>query len=89
MPRAQVGQGPAERALVARHPERLAHLAEYLALADHHGVQAAGHRQQVLDRAVLVVHVQVPGELGQRDPECLASSSLMADPLPWNLATSA
>ncbi len=45
----------------------LAHLAEYLALADDHGVEPAGHREQVLDGAVLVVHVQVRGQLGQRD----------------------
>src|SRR5215467_3601137 len=59
--------GAAERLVLARDGERPAHLAEDLALAHHHGFQAADHRQQVLHRAVLVVHVQVGGKLGQRD----------------------
>ena len=46
--------------------ERLPDLAEDLALADHHRVQAAGHREQVLHGAVLVVHVQVRGQLVER-----------------------
>ena len=47
--------------------QRLPDLAEDLALADDHRVQAAGHREQVLHGAVLVVHVQVRGQLAERD----------------------
>src|SRR5215472_1930655 len=65
--RAEVVEGPAERLVRARDGQRPAHLAEDLALAHHHGLQATGHRQQVLYRAVLVVHVQVGRELGERD----------------------
>jgi len=42
-------------------------LPEHLALADHHGVQAAGDREQVRDGAVLVVHVEVGSELVEVD----------------------
>ena len=65
--RAETVERPAERALLARQADRLPHLAEDLALADDHGIQPRGHREQVLDRPVLVAHVQVLGELGQRD----------------------
>src|SRR5262249_7711198 len=65
--RAEVIEAAAERLVLARDGQRPAHLAEDLALAHHHGLQAAGHRQQVLHRAVLVVHVQVGRQLGQRD----------------------
>ena len=64
---AEVVEGTAERLVLARDGERPAHLPEDLALAHHHGFQAARHRQQVLHRAVLVVHVQVRGEFRQRD----------------------
>ena len=46
--------------------QRRTHLAEDLALADHHRVQAGRHREQVAHRAVLVVHVQVLGQLVRR-----------------------
>ena len=65
--RAEAVELPAESPVLTRQGDRLAHLAEDLALADDHGVQPGGHRQQVLDRPVLVVHVQVLGQFGQRD----------------------
>ena len=43
-----------------------ADLAEHLLLADHRGVQAAGHREQVLDGRLGVAHVGVFGEVAQR-----------------------
>ncbi len=64
---AQFGEGTAEGALLPGGLQGLAHLAEYLALADHHRVKPAGDRQQMLDGTVLVVHVKVRGELGERD----------------------
>jgi hypothetical protein len=42
------------------------HLAEDLVLADHHRVEAGRHREQVAHRTVLVVHVQVLGQLMRR-----------------------
>ena len=65
--RAEPGELAAQRLLRARHAERLPDLAQDLALADHHRVQAAGDVEQVLHGTVLVVHVQVRGEVGQRD----------------------
>ena len=50
-------------ALVLGELPRLAHLAEDLALADDHRVEAGGHAEEVRDRAVVVVRVQVVGEL--------------------------
>ena len=44
----------------------VAQLAEDLALADGHRVQAAGDREGVGDRAVLVVHVEVLAQVGER-----------------------
>ena len=52
---------------VLRGAQRVPDLAEDLALADDHRVQPAGHREQVRDGAVLVVHVEVRGELVQGD----------------------
>ena len=43
-----------------------AHLAEHLLLADHRGVQAAGHREQVLDGGLRVADVGVLGQVVQR-----------------------
>ena len=65
--RAEFVEGVADRLVLARQGQGPAHLAEDLAFADHHGFQAAGHRQQMLHRPVFVVHVQVRRELGQRD----------------------
>jgi hypothetical protein len=65
---AEVAEDTAERALFTREAKRLADLAEDLALAYHHRLQPAGHRQQVLHGTVLVVHVQVRGELAERNP---------------------
>ena len=42
---------------------RLAHLAEDLALADDHRVEAGGDREQVRDRGVVVVRVEQVGEV--------------------------
>ena len=57
---------PAECALLPGEMQRLAQLAKYLALADHHGVQAARHGQQVLHRSIFVMHVQARRQLGGR-----------------------
>ena len=54
----RVELGPDLLARLGRAQGR-AHLAEDLALADRHGVQAAGHREGVGDRPVLVVDVEV------------------------------
>ena len=64
--RAKFGERAAQCALLPGQPQGLPELAEYLALADHHGVEAAGDRQQVLHRAVLVVHIQVRRQLALR-----------------------
>ncbi len=65
-------------------------LAEDLALADDHRVQPAGHREQVLDGAVLVVHVEVRGELLERRRRCAGRAARRsARRPPWNLSTSA
>ncbi len=53
--------------MLAGQPHRLADLAEYLAFPDDHGVESAGHGEQMLGGAVLVVHVGRPAELGRRD----------------------
>ena len=55
-------QRPAGRLVLGRVP-RLAHLAEDLALADDHRVEAGGHAEEVRDRGVVVVRVQQVGEL--------------------------
>ena len=70
--------------------QRRAHLAEDLALADDHRVQAAGDREQVRDGAVLVVHVEVRGELVDAARRVLrrAASQTSSTP-PWNVSTSA
>jgi hypothetical protein len=47
--------------------QRRAYLPEDLTLTDDHRVQPARHGEDVLDRAVLVVHVQVPGQFLQRE----------------------
>src|SRR5919108_637029 len=57
---------PAGRAVLGRQLDRRTHLAEDLVLADHHRVEAGRHREQVAHRAVLVVHVQVLGQLVRR-----------------------
>jgi hypothetical protein len=63
----EVAKRPAERPLVASHLEGGPHLAENLVLAHDHRVEPAGHRKQVLDRAVRIVHVEASGELAGRD----------------------
>ena len=55
-------QRPAGRLVLGRVP-RLAHLAEDLALADDHRVEAGGHPEEVRHRGVVVVRVQEVGEL--------------------------
>ena len=78
----------AERALVLRGAQRCTHLAEDLRLTDHHGVEAAGHREQVLDGAVLVVDVEVRDELVGRTPVARARPSVAASTAGWNLSAS-
>src|SRR3984885_1288719 len=63
----EVAQRPAERPVVAGHLQRRPHLPEYLVLAHHHRLEAARDREQVLDRAVLVVDVEAGGQLGGGD----------------------
>ena len=55
-------QRPAGRLALGRVP-RLAHLAEDLALADDHRVEAGGHPEEVRDGGVVVVRVEQVGEL--------------------------
>ena len=56
-------------------PERLAGLAEDLALADDHRVQPGGDVEQVRDRAVVVVHVEVRHDVLGASPAQLARAS--------------
>jgi hypothetical protein len=64
---ADLAEFPAERLLLPGGGQRLAHLAQDLAFADHHRVEPADDLEQVLQGPVLVVHVQVRRQLGQRD----------------------
>ena len=64
----ELAEHPAGGAVLRRQLDRRAHLAEDLVLADHHRVEAGRHREQMADRPLLVVHVQVRGELGRRHP---------------------
>ena len=50
---------------------RAADLAEHLLLADHRGVQSAGHCEEVLDGGLGVAHVGVLGEVAQRHARVL------------------
>ena len=60
-------EGGADGAELLAEAERLAGLAEDLALADGHGVQAGGDLEEVGDGAVVVVHVEVRQDrLGRR-----------------------
>ena len=52
-------QGRADGAGLLAQPQRLAGLAEDLALAEDHRVEAGGDVEQVRDGAVVVVHVEV------------------------------
>ena len=63
---AELAEHPAGRAVLRRQLDRRAHLAEDLVLADHDRVEPGGHREQMAHRAVLVMHVQVLGELVRR-----------------------
>src|SRR6185437_11570868 len=63
----QVAQRPAERPPVARQLQRRPDLTEDLALAHHHRLKPARHREEMLDRAVLIVHVQAGGQLVRRN----------------------
>ena len=53
----------ARRALLLGELPRVAHLAEDLALADDHRVEPGGDAEEVRDRAVVVVRVEVLGEV--------------------------
>ena len=64
-------------------------LAEDLALADDHRVEAADHGEQVRDGAVLVVHVEVRSQRLEGHAGWRASSSDTSVTPPWNLSTSA
>ncbi len=50
---------------------RATHLPEHLLFADHRGVQAAGHREQVLDGRFGIPHVGVFGQVAQAHPGLL------------------
>ncbi|MGX1118916.1 hypothetical protein RKD37_004279 [Streptomyces ambofaciens] len=63
----QVVQEPPGGVQVLGAGQRVLYLAEDLPLADHHRVKPAGHREQVVDGPVLVVHVEVGGQLLQAD----------------------
>ncbi len=63
----QVVKQPSGRAGVLGGPQGDLDLAEDLRLADHHRVETAGDREQVLDGPVLVVHVQVRCQLIEPD----------------------
>ena len=62
----QLVQGAADRVVGLGGGVGAAHLAEHLLLADHRGVQAAGHREQVLDGGLRVADVGVLGQVAQR-----------------------
>src|ERR1019366_315110 len=64
----QVAEDAAKGALLTREAQRLADLAEDLALTHHQRLQPACHREQVLHGTVLVVHVKVRGEFAGREP---------------------
>ena len=59
-----------------RFRERRAQLTEDLSFADGHGVQPAGDPEQVLHGLMVVVRVEVPGDIGplfvDRGHECIA-----------------
>ena len=52
-------EGRADAAVLLALAQRLAGLAEDLSLADHHRVETGGHLEEVGDRAVVVVDVEV------------------------------
>ena len=54
--------------LVLRIAQREPHLPEDLALADDHRVEAADHREQVLDGTLVVVDVEVRRQVLERQP---------------------
>ncbi len=62
----QIAQHPSRIAGALGRAQRLAHLAEDLALADGHRVEPADDGEQVRDRPVLVVHVEVLGQVLER-----------------------
>ena len=62
----QLVQRPPDRARGVRGGVGGAQLAEDLRLADHHRVEPGGDGEQVLHGRTRVVHVEVLGELGQR-----------------------
>ena len=71
--------------------ERLADLAEDLALADDHRVEPGGDREQVRDRAVVVVHVEVRHDVAptRHAGQARTAARQIASTLPWNRSTSA
>ncbi|SCF85846.1 hypothetical protein GA0115254_119884 [Streptomyces sp. Ncost-T10-10d] len=67
----QVVQQPAGGVQLLPQRQRVLDLAEDLALADDHRVQPAGHREEVVDSPVLVVHIEIRSELVQPDTAVL------------------
>ena len=83
-------EGGADGAALLADPQRLAGLAEDLALADDHRVEAGGDVEQVGDRAVVVVDVEVRHDvLGALVGRARTSSRETASTLPWKRSTSA
>ena len=61
----QFVQRPADGVVRLGGGVRTTHLPEHLLFADHRGIQAAGHREQVLDGRFGIAHVGVFGEVAQ------------------------
>ena len=83
-------EGRADGAALLAEPQRLAGLAEDLALADDHRVEAGGDLEEVGDGAVVVVDVEVR-HARPRGPRRRArtSSRETSSTLPWKRSTSA
>jgi hypothetical protein len=62
----QFVQGPADGLVGLGRSVGAADLAEHLLLADHRGIQAAGHREEMLDGSLGVTHVGVLREVAER-----------------------
>ena len=57
----------ANRGRLLRHAERRLHLTQDLRLAQHHGIQAAGHLDEVLDGRLIAMDVAVVAQFGLVD----------------------
>ena len=67
----QLMQHPADGAVGLGRGVGPPDLAEHLLLADHRGIEATGHREQVLDGGLAVADVGVFGQVAQRHPGML------------------